>query len=121
MSFKVIASEKIVDSALSGSNGLCSLHVRRAIQEAKNIPAVATGINEAKNYGPWLIRNGYKATKKTHSEASVGDVAIFDSIGTHHIGHIQILTKGNVWVSDFKQRNFYPYADGSKPNYVIYE
>lgn len=48
-----------------------------------------------------------------------GDVAIFGSCGTHSSGHLQIYYEGG-WYSDFCQKGFWPYADGSKPNYAIY-
>lgn len=121
MSFKVKVSDKINNLAKSGSKGKFALHVRQAVQEAKEIKVEPTGIASAKDYGPWLTKNGYKSTNKSYSEASVGSIAVLDSSDKHKDGHIQVLNNENTWVSDFKQKSFFPYGDGSKPNYVIYE
>jgi hypothetical protein len=48
-----------------------------------------------------------------------GDIAVFYAIGKHTSGHVQIYN-GSKWISDFKQNKFYPYADGSEPDYTVY-
>lgn len=48
-----------------------------------------------------------------------GDIVVFDAIGKHTSGHVQIYN-GSKWISDFEQKKFYPYADGSEPDYRVY-
>ena len=121
MSFKAKVSEKITETSLSKSSGKCALFVREAIQKAKNITVEPTGIVSAKDYGPWLVKNGYRSSSKSYKEASIGDVAVMDSIGSHKHGHIQIYCSDKKWRSDFVQAGFYPFSDGSQPKYVVYE
>ena len=121
LSFKDKISDRITALAGSKSKGECSKYVRQAIQEAKNIKVEGTGIKHAKDLGPWLIQNGYKPTNKTYKEAKTGSIAVLDSVGIHKSGHIQILSNDNKWRSDFTQNGFFPWKDGSKPNYIIYE
>lgn len=47
------------------------------------------------------------------------DIVVFDAIGKHTSGHVQIYN-GSKWISDFEQKKFYPYADGSEPDYRVY-
>ncbi len=57
-------------------------------QKAKNITVEPTGTVSSKDYGSWLVKNGYRS--KSYKEASIGDVAVMDSIGVHKHGHLQI-------------------------------
>jgi len=50
-----------------------------------------------------------------------GDIVIFESTDDHEHGHIAVKCDDGKWRSDFVQKGFYPYADGTKPNYLIYE
>jgi hypothetical protein len=114
--------EQIIAKAGTQSKGLSGKYVRAAIQRAQKVPEVPTGIASAKDYGPWLTHKdrGYKSTNDTYTKAINGDVAVYDSIGVWYTdGHIAVYCD-NAWYSDFKQNNFYPYKDGSKPTYTIY-
>lgn len=42
------------------SQGACLKYVRRGIQRALGIPEEPTGINSAKDAGPWLKSNGFE-------------------------------------------------------------
>ena len=121
LSFKDKLSDRITALAGSKSKGECGKYVRQAIQEAKNIKVEGTGVKLSKDLGPWLIQNGFKPTNKSYKEAKTGSIAVLDSVGNHKSGHIQILSNDNKWRSDFTQNGFFPWRDGSKPNYIIYE
>jgi hypothetical protein len=116
-------SDFITKSSGPTSKGLCSLFVREAIQKALNIKVEPTGINSAKDYGPWLIRNGFKRSDKLYTKANVGDVAVIQSVSGHNHGHIQIYSSDGKWRSDFVQKGFFPYLgeNGSYPAYTMYE
>ena len=121
MSFKSKVGENITVLAGPKSTGKCALFVRQAIQKAKDVNVEPTGIESAKDYGPWLIKQGYKASSKSYTSATTGDVAVMEGSNDHKHGHIQIYCSDKKWRSDFVQKGFYPYADGSQPKYVIYE
>ena len=120
-SFKINVNKNIKQKAGSKSVGKCALFVREAVQLAKGLTSSPTGIESAKDYGNWLTTMGYKASNKTNSTASVGDIAVFEAMGKHSHGHIQVYCDDGKWRSDFVQNSFYPYADGTKPNYIVYE
>ncbi len=120
-SWKTGAASKITSLAGPKSTGKCALVVRQAIQMAKGEPVQPTGIESAKDYGPWLIKEGYSSTWKTYSQASVGAVAVMAGSSAHPHGHICIKCADGRWRSDFVQNGFFPYADGSQPSYTIYE
>lgn len=109
-----------MDLAFAKSQGKCALNVRIAVQRAQNLPEAKTGIVSAKDYGPWLLTKGYLLTGARAEDAKVGDIAVMESSKGHPHGHIQVKTGKSQWTSDFVQRNFYPYKDGSRPGYAIY-
>jgi hypothetical protein len=84
-----------------------------AVQQAKGIPVQPTGIVSAKDYGPWLEQQGYSASWKTFQNAEVGDIAVMEGSAAHPHGHICVKCDDGLWRSDFVQRGFFPYADGS--------
>ena len=47
------------------------------------------------------------------AEREVGDIAVFQPIGSRKWGHVAIWN-GEQWVSDFKQRNFFVHSDYTK-------
>jgi hypothetical protein len=71
------------------------------VQLAKGIPAVPTGIAAAKDYGSWLVEQGYSATSKTYLQAEVGDIAVMEGSKAHPYGHITVLCDDGHWRSDF--------------------
>lgn len=103
--------------AEGSSTGKCCIYTRKAVQAGLGLADKPSGIESAKNLGGWLIGLGFKAVNPTAYKN--GDVAIFDAIGTHTHGHSAIYNNGK-WHSDFTQKGFYPYADGSKPSFTIY-
>lgn len=74
--WKLGATTEITELAGPNSQGRCAEFVRRAIQLAKGEPDEPTGIESAKDFGPWLINEGYSQTGKTYTEAAAGAVAI---------------------------------------------
>lgn len=120
-SYKYQTNVQIKKLAGPTSQGLCAKYVREAVQLAKGIPVAATGIESAKDYGPWLIKQGYSASSKSYTQAAVGDIAVMAGSSAHPHGHICVKCDDGHWRSDFVQNNFFPYKDGSQPAYVIYE
>lgn len=104
-----------MDLAFAKSQGKCALNVRIAVQRAQNLPEAKTGIVSA-----WLLTKGYLLAGARAEDAKVGDIAVMESSKGHPHGHIQVKTGKSQWTSDFVQRNFYPYKDGSRPGYAIY-
>ena len=51
------------------SLGLCVKIVRRAVQLSLDLEDKPTGIANAKDYGPWLEKHGYKRTDLTYQDA----------------------------------------------------
>ncbi|CDW87333.1 UNKNOWN [Stylonychia lemnae] len=119
--FKYQTNVQIKKLAGQSSLGKCAKFVREAVQLAKGLPDEPTGIESAKDYGPWLVMQGYTSTLKSYTQAQIGDVAVMEGSKDHPHGHITVYCDDGHWRSDFVQRNFYPYKDGSQPNYVIYE
>ena len=99
------------------STGLCLRLVGFAVQRAKGIKEHKLGIESAKDAGTWVISQGYYVSNT--SNYVNGTIVVFQSIGTHNHGHIQVYYDGK-WYSDFKQKGFWPFADGSKPAYQVY-
>ena len=119
--WKLDVASEIEKDAGSKSLGKCALYVRKAIQKGKGLKVEPTGIVSAKDYGSFLVKMGYRASKKDYSQANTGDISIFEGNKKHPHGHIQILGSDGKWRSDFKQNNFNPWKDVSNPSYVIYE
>ena len=107
-------------NAHAKSTGYCAKYVRLAI----NAGGIATPNNpvSAKNYNGYLEQFGFKQIDT--SSYKKGDIAVieaFTGAKKHPHGHIQMWNSSQ-WVSDFKQRTFYPGSDyrNSKPGFVIY-
>lgn len=83
---------------------------------------LATG--SAKDYTPFLLSKGFNIENSTDYTPIKGDIAVFESfMGTtkyHEHGHIQMYN-GTQWVSDFKQKGFWPGTDYRKfqPSFTI--
>jgi hypothetical protein len=103
------------------SLGRCAAYVREAVQRAQGSPVYPVGIVAAKDYGPWLEKQGYRRSSKTYTQAQVGDIAVMQNSPNHPYGHICVKCDDGHWRSDFVQNSFFPYIDGSHPSYVIYE
>ena len=99
------------------SSGKCAMYVRQFL-EAGGLDLTGHPVS-AKDYACFLPKIGFtnianiasraEQTKFTENEAVPGDVAVMEH-GTH--GHICLWT-GKAWVSDFIQRNMWPYqGDG---------
>ena len=114
-------SNYITQSAQSKSQKACAKYVRIAIQNGLDKPLVGAGIESAKDFGPWLIKNSYTPIDKSYEYAKVGDVVVFQDSQGHPHGHIQIYCADGKWRSDFVQNGFSPYKDGSIPKFTIYE
>jgi hypothetical protein len=101
----------------------CAAYVRKAL-EAGGARTMGHPIH-AKDYGPVLLRNGYRElppqTLETYTPVK-GDIVIIQP--TAHgskSGHIEAYD-GRDWISDFVQSGFWPgpaYRK-EKPPYVIY-
>jgi len=113
-------SQEIKKIAKPTSSGTCAKAVRLAVQRSRGEKEEPTGIESACDYGSWLEKRGYVSTKIRFADAQIGDIAILKSSPKHCHGHIQIYSDDYKWRSDFVQKEFYPYADGSKPDYVIF-
>jgi len=111
----------------------CAKYVREAI-EAGGIVFKEEDLPKshfAKHYGDTLEKYGFV----NEAEASVGqgfppnksytpkagDVVVIQSTSTSPEGHMAMFS-GKQWISDFKQREFWPGPDyrEQKPSYVIY-
>lgn len=95
----------------------CAHYVKVALISG-GLSAKNSGINSAKDYGPWLIENDFKPVEGVTtinsggvysiSGQQAGDVAVIQSVGTHIDGHMTMFD-GTKWVSDFVQDlGFYP-------------
>ena len=104
-------------------NGRCAYFVRQALAAGGYEPA--TWPVHAKDWGPPLLRAGFKLVKvKSLStfRPMKGDVAVIQATSHRKSGHIQGFD-GRNWISDFVQRNgFWPGQEYRKetPAYVIY-
>jgi len=101
------------------SLGQCAKYPRQAI-EAGGVTLTRHG--SAKDYGPSLEAVGFSPLNfcPTNGYAK-GDVAIIKSFADHPHGHM-MMYDGTQWISDFKQRTFYP-GDAyrkAQPAYEVY-
>lgn len=93
--------------------GYCAQYVREAI-EAGGVVLERT--TSAKDYGPSLLKVGFAQVNASNYQA--GDVVIMQAIGDHKHGHMQMYNGGQ-WVSDYRQRDFWPYTS-SRPEFAVY-
>ena len=100
------------------SLGRCAQYMRKAI-EAGGVTLIQHG--SAKDYGSSLVLVGFYALDFDPTVYEAGDVVIIDSFTGNPYGHMAMFN-GEIWVSDFKQRELYP-GPGfrrHKPSYRIY-
>lgn len=112
------AVKHLQTSAAATSQGMCAKYTRQAI-EAGGVTLARH--NSAKDYGPSLEAVGFQALNYSPAAFKKGDVAIIDAFAGHPHGHM-MMYDGTQWISDFKQRTFYPGAAYRKaqPSYTIY-
>lgn len=118
-------------STLKYGRSRCAHYVKLALIDG-GLSSKNSGIESAKDYGPWLTENGFKViiASTTSRNGNVynisgqqkGDVVIVQATTGHQHGHIAMFN-GSVWVSDFLQvKGFYPskiYRDNNTP-YALY-
>ena len=109
--------KKGIDKKLKYGESKCARYVKKALI-AGGVSVKNSGIESAKNYGPWLIENNFKVVDNvttvrsdgvfTISDQQTGDVVVIQAAPHHLHGHIAMFN-GTHWVSDFVQeRGFYP-------------
>lgn len=117
--------------------GRCAQHVHDALRKGGvNVapPPKRPGrlLPEARDYGPSLERAGFSPAASAPEGRgypptagyvpAIGDVAVIQATSRNLSGHIAMYTGKNGWVSDFKQRDFWPGPTyrTEKPSYKIY-
>ena len=109
--------------AETASHSHCAMYVRRALEAGG--ADTAGHLNNAKTYGPILLRNGFHALRVERPETFLpmkGDVVVIQPAAKgNQAGHIQGFD-GNNWISDFVQKNFWPgpVYRRERPSYVVY-
>jgi hypothetical protein len=97
---------------------------------AKNINGAleAGGLNTkghpslSKNYGPFLSKLGFSLISPMNYVPKEGDIRVFQPYpGGDPAGHMDCF-HGKIWISEFKERNFWPSAKYKKyhPNFQIF-
>lgn len=105
------------DKKLKYGMSRCAHYVKVALISG-GLSAKNSGINSAKDYGPWLVENNFQPVEGVTTIISggiysisgqqAGDIAIIQAVGKHIDGHMTMFD-GTKWVSDFVQdRGFYP-------------
>jgi len=115
------AVETLDNNAQPRSTGKCAAYVRKALE--------AGGANTdghplyAKDYGATLSKNEFEDLGYTPANPQPGDVVVLDppESSSTPAGHIQ-MWDGSQWVSDFKQKDFYPGPGyrNDPPDYTYY-
>jgi beta-N-acetylglucosaminidase len=109
--------KKGIDKKLKYGESKCARYVKKALI-AGGASAKNSGIESAKNYGPWLLENNFKVVDNvttvssggvfTISDQQAGDVVVIQAAPHHVHGHMAMFN-GTHWVSDFiQERGFYP-------------
>ena len=76
----------------------CGRYVGLALQAGGIKGAMADG----KDYGPILLKNGFRVVETNGYSPIKGDVTVVDGNAAHKWGHVQMYN-GDQWVSDFFQ------------------
>ena len=106
-----------IDKKLKYGESNCARYVKKALI-AGGASVKNSGIESAKNYGPWLLENNFKVVDNvttvrsggvfTISDQQAGDVVVIQAAPHHVHGHMAMFN-GTHWVSDFVQeKGFYP-------------
>lgn len=122
-----------IQKSFAFGKGECAKYVKLALIHG-GASIENSAIRSAKDYGPWLIENGFTPVasaeiKKEGNSYSIlgqqaGDIVIVEDVkNTRHIHGHMALFDGTYWVSDYVQlRGFYPaqvYRDQQTP-FVLY-
>jgi len=112
------AVKHLQDKALAKSAKQCGKYARQAV-EAGGVTLARH--NSAKDYGPSLEAVGFLELNFCPRAYAKGDVAVIDGFAGHVHGHMQMYD-GTQWISDFKQRDFWPGAAyrTANPAYKVY-
>ena len=114
-------------NAHQSSTGWCGRYIWLALK-AGGLGQV--GSHAGKDYGPYLLNNGFSPVPQTGYQPQPGDIGIIQPYsGGNPAGHAEGWN-GNQWVSDFKQP-YYPNSAGGgvypgynyrlhQPSYTIY-
>lgn len=96
--------------------GNCARAVRLALErggiDTRNHP------NDAKDYGPYLMKWGFKVVSPENYTPQVGDIRVFGPVKEGAAGHIDMYG-GDTWYSDYKEGD-YPGPKYKNVPYVIY-
>ena len=109
--------ENGTDHKLKYGRSQCAHYVKVALISG-GVSSVHSGIRSAKDYGPWLLENKFKAVQGVATEITggvysisgqqTGDVVVIAASPDHPDGHMAMFD-GVKWVSDFTQDlGFYP-------------
>ncbi|MDQ2312720.1 N-acetylglucosaminidase [Pluralibacter gergoviae] len=118
-----------IDKKLKYGESKCARYVKKSLI-AGGASVKNSGIESAKNYGPWLLENNFKVVDNatiirsggvfTISGQQGGDVVVIQAAPHHVHGHMAMFN-GMHWVSDFVQeRGFYP-AQVYRDNNIAYK
>lgn len=118
-----IDKDKVADYMDKNANGTgnyggkCAKACRRGLK-AGGLDTTGHPEN-AKDYGPFLLKHGASAVSQNGYQEEKGDVAVFEGgVTRNKSGHIEIYD-GKQWVSDTKQPRFLPRRD-YPGGYTIY-
>jgi RHS repeat-associated protein len=110
-------------NAKSKPIGYCAKYVRLALEGGGMNTDGRPG--SAKDYDKFLTKKGFYRVSSTNYEPIKGDIVVMKSFTydgkSHPHGHIQMYN-GTQWVSDFKQKDFWPGSGyrSYKPDYKIF-
>jgi len=106
------------NAAVKPSSGWCGRYVGFALKAG----GLNIGSHNGKDYGTYLLSNGFSSAQPNNYLPEAGDVAIIQPYpGGNPAGHAAMFD-GKVWVSDHFQREMYPNLNYRtfKPPFVIY-
>jgi RHS repeat-associated protein len=95
-------------NALETSDSRCATFCRLGL-EAGGFDSRGHPIS-AGDYGPFLLSRGAEGIPLETYLPQMGDIVVFGKNTDHKDGHIAIFD-GQIWISDYRQRNMNPYKD----------
>lgn len=118
-----------LDEYLKYGKSRCAHYVKLALIQG-GLSSRNSGINSAKDYGPWLLENNFQVVDDavavhagnvySISGQQTGDVVIIQAAPGHSDGHMAMFN-GTKWVSDFVQeKGFYP-GQAYRNNNIAYK
>jgi hypothetical protein len=120
-----IAVKHLREHALPHSIGYCAQYTREAIESGG---VTLARHSYAKDYGPSLTAVGFLAlpgspvgNRSLGGRFFIADVAVIQACTGHPYGHM-MMYDGSIWISDFKQNEFWPSStyEREKPSFKIY-